>query len=106
MQNIFKDELFTRRNKDTHARHISLLQIDPIYSSIYGLKLDSLFNEQTNFNTSIMLPPDPMNDLLEGIVPMELKLIIKRLISSGYFNLKQLNAKIVSFNFGVNDIFK
>lgn len=51
-----------------------------------------------------MLPPDAMHDLLEGIVPMELKLIIKGLISNGYFNLQQLNSKIVSFKFGRNDI--
>lgn len=50
-----------------------------------------------------MLPPDPMYDLLEGIVPIELKLIIKSLIYSGYFNLRQLNAKIVSFKFGIYD---
>lgn len=76
MWNIFKDDLFARRNRDTHARHVSMLQINPIYNSIYGIKFDSPFKELSNFHISNMLPFDPMHDLLEGIVPMALKLII------------------------------
>lgn len=82
-----------------HAQQIGMLQSNPIYSSVYGLKFDSPFNKLSHFHTSIMLSPNLMHDLLEDIVPMELK----RLISSGYLNLQQLNAKIVSFKFGIND---
>lgn len=93
MQNKFKAGRFICLNKDTHSRHISMMQIDPDY----GLNFDSPFNELHQFQASIMLPSDPRNCLLEGIVPVELKLILKRLILSVYFNLQKLNAKLVFF---------
>ena len=102
MQNVFTDT-FVRRNKHSHSHQINMIEMNPAYSPIYGLKFQSPFNDLSYFHTSFMLPPDPMHDLLEGIVPMELMLIINKLISSGYFTLKQLNSKIEAFNYGVND---
>lgn len=103
MQSEFKNSFFSRRSKDVHAHQINMINMDPTYSSVYGLQYDSPFNQLSHFHTSLMLPPDPMHDLLEGIVPMEIQLIIEKLISCGYFTIHQLNSKILSFKFGLHD---
>lgn len=43
---------------------------------------------------------DIMHDLLEGVVPYEIKLVFKKLISLGCFNLETVNNRISAFDFG------
>lgn len=48
-------------------------------------------------------PPDLLHDLLEGVVPLELALCLKGLISKGYFTLEVLNTAIKQFPYGFSD---
>ncbi len=45
-----------------------------------------------------------MHNFLEGILPLEMKLIIGELISEDSFTLDELNACIASFNYGPVDV--
>lgn len=103
MQCKFRKSLFVKRTKDIHIRQINLINMDPLNKKAYGIKFDSPLNQLSFFHTSTSLPPDPMHDLLEGVEPMELKLIIKSLISSNYFSLDELNVKISNLKYGPND---
>lgn len=103
MQTIFTDSTFTSRSKELHKVHLSLIAIDSKYSSIYGLKYQSSFNSLRYFHTSTMLPPDAMHDLLEGIVPIELGLILDVLIQKRYVTLSQLNNTIKKSKYGLYD---
>lgn len=80
MQNVLIDSPFIKRSKELHKQHLSLINIHSKYSSVYGLKFDSPFNSLKYFHASSMLPPDAMHDLLEGIVPIELGIILEALI--------------------------
>lgn len=76
----FKEKYFTRRTKEMHENQIKLFNTDNSHVNLFGLKFNSPMNDLKFFHTSTMLPPDAMHDLLEGIVPLELSLIINRLI--------------------------
>ncbi|XP_041484273.1 uncharacterized protein LOC121430905 [Lytechinus variegatus] len=68
-----------------------------------GIKLDSPLNSISNFHVTSNAVPDIMHDLLEGICPLELKLVLKKLISDGHFSLTTVNSRITSFNYGAPD---
>lgn len=102
-QTCFTDSLFVSRTKQLHSQHLSLVNIDQTYSSAYGLKFNSPFNSLKYFHTSDSLPPDAMHDFLEGVVPLELGLILNHLIIKKYFTLAQLNYKIKKSKFGYHD---
>nr|XP_042911096.1 uncharacterized protein LOC122272092 [Parasteatoda tepidariorum] len=103
MESNFKEKYFTRRTKQTHERQINLINVDNSYMNLYGLKFNSPMNDLRYFHTSTMLPPDAMHDLFEGIVPLELALIISSLIKSKFISLPLLNRRIRSLKFGFND---
>ena len=46
------------------------------------------------------LPHDAMHDILEGIAPLEIKLLLSHCFSNHFFTLKVLNDRLLNFNFG------
>ena len=55
------------------------------------------------FIPSLVFPADALHDLLEGIVPVELALCIRKMIRSKYFTLQYLNKRIASFPYQHTD---
>ena len=49
------------------------------------------------------LPHDTMHDILEGIAPLEIKLLLSQLITNGLFTLGELNDICLNFNFGYSE---
>lgn len=68
-----------------------------------GVRTSCLLNELQSFHVVLNYAPDIMHDMLEGICPLELKLILHSLILRGNFDLVTLNARIVSYNYGFPD---
>lgn len=68
-----------------------------------GIKTGCCLNELTHFHVLDNFAPDIMHDVLEGIGPLEFKLIMNELINKGCFTLDTLNARITSYNYGVPD---
>ncbi|KAJ8029948.1 hypothetical protein HOLleu_29486 [Holothuria leucospilota] len=68
-----------------------------------GVRNDCPLNMVEHFHVIDNFAPDIMHDLLEGICPLELKLVMKCLIDRGYFDINLLNSRIVSFNYGSSD---
>ena len=44
-----------------------------------------------------------MHDILEGIAPLEIKLILRYCIMSGIFSVSYLNDRLMNFNFGYTE---
>ena len=44
-----------------------------------------------------------MHDILEGISPLEIKLLLSQLIANGLFTLGELNDGLLNFNFGYSE---
>lgn len=66
--------------------------------SLHGVQGNCVLNQRLDyFHTVSGFPPDVLHDLLEGIVPVELAVCIRKMILSKCFTLQYLNKRIASF---------
>ena len=81
----FIDSDFTIRGQSAHSAHCDLLEREDLsvadrqhYSTVYGVNRRSLLNSLEFFDVaSGALIPDIMHDILEGALPLEVKLMLK-----------------------------
>ena len=71
-------------------------------ATCYGINVESVLNSSTYFHVVDGLPPDIMHDVLEGVLPYEIKLMIAHYFQNGYFNLKEVNKRLEVFNYGTD----
>ena len=102
----FLSEKFILRSPDQHKRHCELLQtsLASFHSTTYGVNRWSALGDIEHFSVASCLPHDVMHDLLEGLFPHELSLLLNHCISSGYFFIEYLNEKIMSFDYGYSEV--
>ena len=67
-------------------------------SSKTGLKRDSVLNNLSFYQVSDNVAVDIMQDVLEGVGPYELKLVLNSLIEQKHLTLEKLNYSITSFD--------
>ena len=93
------------RTPEMHFKQCSKLD-GPLcghYSTTYGVNRMSVLEEVPGFSVVTSLLHDIMHDLYEGIVPMELKLLLEHCISRcKYFSKDELNERLESFDFPEN----
>lgn len=99
--NVQDDKLL--RNNDLYEQHCNLLQSSESASHIFGIKCRSLLNNLNNFKLCENPSVDIMHDLLEGVVQLEIKAYLKFLISEKVVTINELNQRIQSFNYGINE---
>ncbi|XP_071831683.1 uncharacterized protein [Apostichopus japonicus] len=68
-----------------------------------GIRATSVLSEIEGYHVVENLAVDIMHDFAEGIVPLEMHLIIQRLIETRVFTLEELNSRILSYNYGFVD---
>ena len=80
----FVESEFHIRSSAEHARYCNILERDdlasarPHFSTTFGINRRALLNSLVFFDvTSGALIPDIMHDVLEGALPLELKLMLK-----------------------------
>ena len=92
------------RSPELHEYHCSLINqecLSDFNSITYGVNYRSRLNDIPLFHVADwQLPQDVMNILLEGVLPLELKLLLNSLISNNVFTLSHLNARVMSFQYG------
>ena len=71
--------------------------------TLTGLKRDSFLNNLKFYHVTDNVAPDVMHDILEGIGPYEVKLILNSLIENNHLTLDKLNYRITSFDYGFAD---
>lgn len=98
----FNAREFTPRTPETYNYHCSLLE-GPLAqddSITYGVLYSSPLNLLDNFHVVGQLPQDIMHVLLEGIVPMEVTLMLNSFVfEDKYLTITQLNNQIACFSF-------
>lgn len=94
-----KEDVTLLRNKTNHAEDVHLANL-----SETGVKRDSILNNLCYFNVTHNQVADVMHDLLEGVGPYELKLILCSLIEDKHLTLEKLNFRITSFDYGFPDL--
>jgi len=66
-----------------------------------GIKRNCVLNDLTYFHVTENLVVDAMHDILEGIAPVELGLILVEL-SNDYLTLQDINRSLLSFNYSMS----
>lgn len=72
-------------------------------SSHTGLKRLSVLNNLSFHYVSDNMEVDIMHDVLEGVGPYKVKLVLNSLIKQNYLTLEKLNSRIISFDYGFCD---
>lgn len=68
-----------------------------------GLKHATVLNELPYYHSTQNLCPDVMHDFTEGVLPLEMHLVLSKLVQKGFITLDEVNSRISSFNFGFVD---
>jgi hypothetical protein len=61
------------------------------------------FAALTTFNPVLFFPPDIMHDVLEGLMPVVIGVVVKSLVRTSNVSIKVINERITGFTFGVAD---
>lgn len=101
----FNPKNFELRTVANYDNQMSNIENDETLNALsdYGIKSRSCLYKIPQFHVLNGLPPDLMHDALEGIVPYEIKLVLKKLISLKFFTLQYLNQRIIHFKYGKTD---
>lgn len=102
IQDVINADALTLRTKEDYNNSVRIVSENPSHSKTYGIHFNSPFNSG-NFHVVGGLPPDIMHDLLEGVVPFELALVLKALISEKFITLHNVNHKITTWKYGPLD---
>lgn len=95
-QQEFDDDRLELRNRENYQLHVS--QENPAAT---GVKQDSCLNTLKYFHITEHVGVDVMHDILEGVAPLEVKLMLQQFIYvEELFTLEQLNDRIVSTDYG------
>ena len=92
------------RSAETHFEQCALLSgpLQSHYSTSFGINRLSILEEVPGFSVITGLPHDIMHDLFEGVVPYQLKLLIRHCVCFKYFTIETMNERIKSYDFGSN----
>ena len=103
-QKLFKCDKLHRRTKAEYNDIVSKLHTPNYNSSETGIKKGCVLNELQYFHCIDNIVVDSMHDLLEGVAPYEISLIVQSLIEIGYVTLGEVNEGINLFSYSLCDI--
>lgn len=100
----FTEEQLIMRTRAGHNNQAMLVTTDPESCSAYGVKRQSILNGSKFFHVVDGLPSDIMHDLLEGVLPRHMKIMLKKFIcEKKFFILEELNHRLSCFPYGSSD---
>lgn len=95
---------FHLRGVDQHNSYLEELRQRDNVQSINGVKNECVLSKHLQFFHPITgFPPDVLHDLFEGVIPLELSLCLKNLISKGFITFDTLNNCIKTFPYKFSD---
>ncbi|XP_034255507.1 uncharacterized protein LOC117653747 [Thrips palmi] len=92
------------RTPQSHAAHIEQVKARPAFSTECGVKRDSPLRKAKYFSVTEDAPFDIFHDLLEGVSHLIIILALYTfVVRDKFFTMKQFNARVSAFNYGVPD---
>jgi len=102
--NTCRDDHVQLRTEEQYTQQLQGVLDGSLTTKECGIKTSCLLNSLQYFHITENVSVDVMHDMLEGIVPYELKLILSEFIFvKKYFTLELLNARLASFDYGYQD---
>ena len=105
-RNSFTSDDFIPRTAREHEKHLLKLNGPTAehFSKTYGVNTKSALLSVKHFSMlGGGLPHDAMHDILEGMAPLEIKLMLKYYITNGFFTLNYFNERLINFNYGYSE---
>ena len=83
VQTHFLECHFELRTVSDHDRHCQLLKglSCNAHSVAYGINQNSILHRLPNFSVAVNLPHDIMHDVMEGVIPYEMKLLLTHYVT-------------------------
>lgn len=81
-----------------HTEHCQKMEANPRLPYVMGVKQSWILNSLQCFNTCENFSVDIMHNILEGVAPYEMKLIMLHAIDQ--YTTKEVDMRIKSFNYG------
>ena len=73
-------------------------------STTYGINGTSVLSRLTHFDPVLCFPMDIMHVLFEGVVPLEISLLLEHLIDEKkYFTIDTLNSRLSTHQYGYSE---
>nr|XP_054597976.1 uncharacterized protein LOC129152226 isoform X1 [Nothobranchius furzeri] len=95
-QTVFDEDELEKRTRENYQQHV--WHNDP---SSTGVKEDSCLNKLQYFHVTENTCVDIMHDILEGVAPLEVRLMLHHFIyEEKIFSLELVNHRITSFDYG------
>ncbi len=94
-------QLRTRASYDEQA---AIVAENPHLDTLYGIKGKSPLNELQYYHIIDGLPHCLAHDLFEGVGPTVFELVVKKLITLGFFTLEQFWARVENFPYMGSDL--
>lgn len=98
MQSVFHEKHLLMRNNKSHIKVCSEIQPGEMQM---GVKNSTIISTLETFGFCEMLTVDVMHDLLEGVVPYEIKEFLKTLYNIDRKIIEKINNRIEAFNYGL-----
>lgn len=72
---------------------------------MYGINRGSLLSSLENYHVIDGIPPDVMHDVLEGVLPLTIRLFLNKIcVEDKLISLTELNQRIAQFDYGYLEI--
>ncbi|XP_038569888.1 uncharacterized protein LOC119899416 [Micropterus salmoides] len=92
---------FVLRTSEMHALHCETLQTNSTLPHVYAVKRTCLLNSLKYFNTANNFSVDIMHGILEGVVQLEVKLVLQY-IQSNFLSTDDIAGRVHAFDYGYN----
>jgi hypothetical protein len=93
----------TLRTCEGHMYHLEAIKGDKNLSAVYGVVCASPFSGLSVFNPVEFFPPDVMHDVLEGLMVVNVGVVLNKQVHGKILNIKQFNERLSCFKFGSAD---
>ena len=99
-------EEFLPRTIATHSTQCASLDgpLHDHFASTFGISHDSILNTSRYFHVTEGSIPDVMHDVLEGVLPYEVKELLKHLTNEGIISFSELSSAMESFPYTGHDL--
>lgn len=100
-QDKFTEDDFVQRTSDVYQKQLQQVEDSSFQAEVIsetGVKCRCVFSELPYFNVTCSFPPDIGHDLLEGVVPYTLSLVLNKIVCvKKYISLAELNELLSAF---------
>ena len=101
--NNFKSTEFVMRTKEGYQNNVRIIECDPDFASVYGLKSNSCLNSLTYFHVINGLLLDLAHDIFEGVAVDVIFHVLINFVNDGVLTINEINGNIVNFIFSQID---